>query len=395
MKKTILSLLVALATVINVQAQTFEWGTATWNIQDGRVYESVEELNAEGVVLTFPNPTGYTLTFLNVILVEYNLYIDDATEPIKTKSSAKMSNAVPINYEFVEGHSYKIVTTRNLLAQANLATYTTDTLSTNDDSYTISFKINGPELQNTYNVEADMSLSIIDQNWSPTISAVDVAAICKVLGVESIDKCDVYGLNLNGSYNNLYISLYDGWRDADGEFTTYYGGWDSGHGHNAYPAVYCIKLNEAMDSVYYYFYDYWKEYDPNAGTETGGGTIVTSKHRAPTTSYHNMIWDWTNEDGSVTQYSRKWRCDEGSDYKASWAFIANKKMVRLNATMHFLSQEEYDKKKAEEEASISLTSNNNATPVAIYNINGTRQSSIKNGLNIVKYSDGSIKKVMK
>ena len=102
----------------------FEWGTATWNTEDGVVYDGIAEFNAAGLALTYPNPTGYSMTFLHIIALEYDVYIDDATEPAKGLSTAQGGTDVMIDYPFVEGHAYKIVTTRALLAQANLATYT-------------------------------------------------------------------------------------------------------------------------------------------------------------------------------------------------------------------------------------------------------------------------------
>ena len=45
--------------------------------------------------------------------------------------------------------------------------------------------------------------------------------------------------------------------------------------------------------------------------------------------------------GTVTQYRRNYRCEEGKDYKASFIYVANRKSVVLNATLHFVSQEAY------------------------------------------------------
>jgi len=354
MKQTLLTLVLALATAAGATAQTFTWGTAQWNLQDGKVYEDIDDLNLEGIVLTYPNPSNYTLTFLQMVAISYDLYIDDATEPIQETSSARQSTAITISHKWAEGHSYKIVTTGAVLAQANLATYTTDTLSSSTDSYTISFSIKGPQLVKTIEVEGTMALTIVDQEWFKTYSLIDAAGIKSALGISDISEATVYGLNLNGSYNPNYIDPFDGWRDADGEYTVWGGGAGGGVydllGHNPYPAVYSIKLSEKLDSVYYYFYDYWRDYDPNE-PEVVPSTGQT-KRRAPNTSYHNVIWDWENEDGTITQYRRSYRCDEGTDYKAQFAVIANKKYVLINATMHFVSQEdfaEYLKQQEEQE----------------------------------------------
>ena len=256
-----------------------------------------------------------------------------------------MGTDIVISYPFVEGHKYRLVTTSTVLAQANLATLSTDTLSISTDSYSISFSIKGPELVKTIDVEGTMALTITSQDYDLTYSLLDADGIKQALGISDISEATVYGLNGNGSYNPNYIDPFDGWRDADGEYTVWGGGAGGGVyellGHNPYPAVYSIKISEKADSIYYYFYDYWTEYDPNAADSIGGGTIQQAPRRAPETHYHNMVWDWDNGDGTITQYTRRWRCDEGSDYKAAFAIIANKKMVRINATLHFVSQEEY------------------------------------------------------
>lgn|GEM_PF-1903477 len=342
MKRHLLTLMMALTTMLSVNAQTFEWGTATWNIEDGKTFADIEEFNAAQLTLSYNNPANYTLTFLNIIAVDYDLYIDDATEPLKAFATAQGSTDVVFDYGFVEGHKYKIVTTSALLVQANLATFKTDTLSINNDSYQISFSIQGPELVKTIDVEGTMALTITDQEYFLTYSKVDVADILSSLGASSIDEVKIYGLNLNGSYNEHFIDYYDGWHDADGGFTTWNGGYDSYAGHNAYPAVYGVKLNETGDTVKYYFYDYWMEYDPEANDSTGGSVITNGKKRfVPETSYNTIIWDWDNGDGTVTQYRRNYRCEEGKDYKASFIYVANRKSVVLNATLHFVSQEAY------------------------------------------------------
>ena len=222
MKKTLLTLAVAFTTLLSANAQTWEWGTATWNIEDGRVYENLDDLNLEGIVLTYPNPANYTLTFFNMLAVSYDLYIDNATEPVQAFASARGTGAAPefvnvvFNYEWAEGHSYKIVTTGAAVAQANLATYTTDTLSLSSDSYTVSFSIKGKELVKTIEVEGTMALTITDQYNPLTYSLIDVNSITAALGIDDISQATIYGLNLNGSYNADFIGLYDGWRDPDG-----------------------------------------------------------------------------------------------------------------------------------------------------------------------------------
>ena len=77
MKKIYFLLLLIASTFSTANAQTFEWGTATWNIPDGKVFENIDEFNVDGVILTYPNPTNYTLTFFHVIGVNYDLYVDD------------------------------------------------------------------------------------------------------------------------------------------------------------------------------------------------------------------------------------------------------------------------------------------------------------------------------
>jgi len=398
MKKNLLTLIVAL-TALSVQAQSFEWGTAEWNIQDGRVYESIEEFNADPVTLTYPNPTSYTLTFFNIIAIHYDIFVDGATEPIEASSSVQQGTAVALSYDFPEGHEYRIEVKSALLAQANIATYTTDTLSTNEDHYSISFRINGPEIVQTYSAEAPMSLAITDQEWWLTYSLLDPAAICKDLGINSISEAQILGLNVNGSYNRSFLDpeygpeYFDGWRDADGEYTTYWGGYNFIAGHNAFPAVYCIKLNETCDSLKYYFFDSWKEYDPDdPGEVPGSGTNVkrNGPKRAPDTHYNSVVWDWENEDGSITQYTRSYRVDEGSDYPASFMVKAGKKAVQINATMHFISQEAY----AEYLANVESTNfSTDVHPVAYYDISGRRLNAPRPGFNIVKLSNGKAIKI--
>lgn len=362
----------------------FEWGTATWNTEDGVVYDGIAEFNAAGLALTYPNPTGFNLTFLHIIAVEFDIFVDGNETPVKSVSTAQGSNIVTVEHPFVEGHAYKLVSTRSLLAQANLATYTTDTLSVNTDSYSISFTIKGPELQKTIDVEAYMSLAITDQEYNKTVSKVDVADICATLGINNISEAVMHPLSPNDSYCD-HMETFDWWRDADGEFTLYNGGWNPIFGHNAYPAVYCIKTNAAADSVTYYFYDYWTEYVPEEEGEVEGGTVTT---RAPETSRNSVIWDWTNEDGSVTQYKRNYRVDEGKDYQSRVMYVANGKSVIVRATLHFVSIEEYEKLTSIEQATANSTE-----AVAYYTISGVRQATLQPGINIVRYADGTARKV--
>ncbi len=389
MKQILLSLFVVLSTITSAEAQTFEWGTPTWNIEDGTTFDGIDEFNANGLILTYPNDAGFYLTFLNVLAVDYDVYIDDDTTPVQYTSSAQASTIVNFNYTFAEGHKYRIVTTGAVLVQANLATYTTDTLTTNNDSYTISFTILGPELVKSYAVEGTQAISITDQSTDLTYSLLDTGDILTQLGIDSIQQATIYGLNVNGSYNANYIDPFDGWRDADGEYTTYYSGWSSILGHNAYPAVYCIKLSENADSVYYYFYDYWREYTGNDSTS------VPATH-APTTSYNYILWEWDNGDGTTTTYRRQYRVDEGQDYYASFAIIANKKYVTVNATLHFVSQEAYAAWLDEQERETGVTaiqSSSDTRTIGIYSANGTRQDTLHKGINIIRLSDGTTKKI--
>ena len=359
----------------------FEWGTATWNTEDGVVYDGIVEFEAAGLTLSYPNPSGFALGFLNVLAVNYDVYIDEAEEPVKASSSVQGSTELLINYPFIEGHSYKIVTTGALLAQANLATYTTDTLTTNDVSYEISFTINGPELQKTIEVEAWMSLAITDQYSPQTVSKIDVTEITSALGISDMSEADMHPLRPNGSYCD-HMDYFDWWRDADGDFVPYNGGWNSVLGGNAKPAVYSIKVNEAADSVTYYFFDVWKEYVPvedEDGT-VGGGTITT---RA------TEIWDWDNGDGTTTQYNRTYRVEEGKDYVSEVLYVANKKSVLLRATLHFVTEEEWEEITAIEEPTQVASE-----AVEYYSISGVRQPSLQKGINIVRYADGTTRKVM-
>lgn len=368
---------------VNAQA-TFEWGTAEWNIQDGWVFESIDDFNATGVKLTYPNPTNYKLTMLNVVAIDYDVFIDDSTDPVRYVSSGRGVTEIVLSYPFVEGHKYKIVTNGAALAQVNLATFTTDTLWMDDVSYSISFTIKGPELVKTIDLDGYMSLSNTSQDYYLTYSIVDIQSILDALQVSDLSQTAIFGLQTTGEYVGYEWygpDYFDGWRDADGDYTLWSGGWNRLAGHNSYPAVYCIKLNQTADTVTYYFYDYWKEYDPDDTGEMGGGTIEPTKHRAPETSYNSMIWTWDNGDGTTTDYNRMWRCDEGKDYKASFVIKANNKMARINATLHFVSMEEYE---ANYTAIKDVVSDNrNKYQKGVYNLSGTPQTRLQKGLNIV------------
>ncbi len=362
----------------------FVWGTATWNTEDGVVYDDLAAFEAAVLTLTYPNPSGFALSFLNVLAVEFDLYIDDAETPEKASSSAQGGTEVAISYPFVEGHSYKIVTTGAVLAQANLATYTTDTLTTDDASYEISFTINGPELVKTIEVENWMSLAITNQEYTKTVSEVDPSEICAALGINDISEAEMHALRPNGAYCD-YMSYFDWWRDADGDFTPYNSGYNTVFGHNSYPAVYSIKVNAAADSVTYYFYDYWKEIVEGEGSTSGGSTLT----RAPQTVYSNDTVQWDNGDGTFTPYRRSYRVEEGKDYVSEVMYVANKKSVLLRATLHFVSVEEW-----EEITAIEAPAQVAAEAVEYYSIAGVRQPSLQKGINIVRYADGTTRKVM-
>ena len=397
MKKSLLTLL-ALAMAVGMQAQTWQWGEATWNIPDGKVYEDINDLNGDGIVLSFSNPANFVFTFFDALGLSYNIYVDDAAEPIEASASTRQGTDIVLDYDYVEGHSYRIVTTGAALCRANIATHQTDTLALNtEDSYTISFSINGPEVVKTIDVEGTMALTIVDQTYFPTFSLIDTPSICEALGIASIDEAELYGLNPNGSLNAYFFdSRFDFWHDADGGLTVYGGGAGGGVydvlGHNPYPAVYCIKLNETVDSIHYYFYDWWSDYTPDEPTELPSTGLA--KHRAPTTSYNSVVWDWewTDDDGNpqVTKYTRRYRVDEGQDYKAGFAIKANKKEVLINATLHFVSQETFAQYL---ETSVEAVE---AAPVVadgIYGLNGERRQTLQKGLNIVR-KNGEVKKVL-
>ncbi len=402
MKRFLLTL-IAFAAILGAQAQQkeFVWGTASWNIQNGAVYDDINAFDKNGLKLTYTNPNSYSITFYHMLVISYDLFVDGAETPIQTAASSEPGQGLVVNfdYPFVEGHSYKIVTTESRLVKANMATYTTDTISINNTaSYEISFTINGPELVKTIDVEAYMSLSIVNPDYQPTYSFINTDEVCAALGINEIGEAKFIGLNANGSYNRAFTredigyDYYYGWRDADGDYTNWWGSDGQLYrdiiGHKPYPAVYSIQFTEKYDTVVYLFYDSWKEYDPNDPTVVPG-TGSGVKRYAPETHNQSIIWDWDNGDGTVTQYLRRYRCDEGSDYKASFVFLANKKYVLINATMHFVSMEEYERLSGVEPTTVS---NINGEPL-IYSLNGVKQT-LKRGFNILKKPDGSVVKAI-
>lgn len=362
MKRILLTLIVAFTAFANALAVDLIWGKATWNIQNGTVFEDINDINLQTIKLTFENfknaSTGKKYFISGDLLsVNYDIYVDDATEPIKETATGEMGGLeVVFDYKWVEGHSYRVVTTNAKLMYPNMATYITDTLSMSDTPYTISFSINGPEIVKTIEVEGTMALSIIDQTSQPTISTINTKEICTALGINNISEAEyIYGLCANGAYFPNYIDPCDGWRDADGEYTTYYG-YDNASirnilGHRPYPSVYCIKLNETCDTVSYFFYDYWKEYDPEEpesvpGTGSGAKMRVMRRASVPNTVYNDSIWawNWTTEEGvdTTTLYRRSYRVTEGQDYKAGFIVMANGKAVTINATLHFVDGQTYE-----------------------------------------------------
>lgn len=401
MKHILLTTLMALAAIAAQAQVTFQWGSASWNIEEGRVYENIDEFNADPATLTYENPANFTLTFFNIVAIRYDVYMDNATEAVTATSSKQMGTDVALSYDFVEGHDYRIEVQEAVLCQANLATRMTDTLSTNNDKYTISFRINGPEIVNEYSYEATMSLAIIDQEAELTYSEVDLASICKDLGINDITEATFIGLNANGSYNKAFTSLdygydfFDGWRDADGGYTVWGGGagggaYDLVGGHNPYPAVYCIKFNEVCDTIKYFFYDYWSEYDPDEpGEIPGTGSEVKQRAplKAPDTHYNSVIVDWDNGDGTTTQYVRRYRVDPGCDYKANFIFKTQEKAVLVHATMHFVDAEEYTN------SINSLAGKANEGDGIVYGIDGTRKSVLTKGINLIVYPDGQTRKL--
>jgi hypothetical protein len=82
--------------------------------------------------------------------------------------------------------------------------------------------------------------------------------------------------------------------------------------------------------------------------------------------------------------------DEGKDYKASFAVIANKKIVIINATLHFVSQEDYTTAICPKKVTMA-----DAVAEDRYTIDGRKiGKSTRKGLNIVRMSDGTVRKVL-
>ena len=202
MKRILLYTLVSVMTLFTTTAQAadFEWGTATWNIDDQQTFNSIDELQLVGIKLTYTNPANFSMTFFNLIAVDYDLYVDDDTEPIKAEASSDPGQGLIVNfdYDFVEGHRYRIVTTESRLVFVNIATYSTDTLTTNTDSYTISFEVKGPELVKTIEVEGTMSLAIVNQETDRTFSALDVNEIKRFFRPELVLIRECEGVLLEG-----------------------------------------------------------------------------------------------------------------------------------------------------------------------------------------------------
>ncbi len=402
MRKFLLTFVAAVIVSVTTQAQvTFQWGSAEWNIENGRTYENINEFLADLPILTYENPAEYTFTMFTILAISYDVYVDNATEAIQAYSSARQGTAIALSYDFIEGHNYRIEVQEAILAIVNIVTYTADTVSTNNDKYSISFRINGPEIVNEYNYEASMSLAIFDQEAELTYSELDLASICTDLGINDITEAQLIGLNTNGSYNKAFTSpdygydFFDGWRDADGEYTVWGGGAGGGAynlvgGHNPYPAVYCIKFNETCDTIKYYFYDYWIVYDPEEPGEipaTGGGVKRHAPLKAPETHYNSVIIDREDSDGTTKQYRRNFRVDPGSDYKANFILKTEEKAVLIHATMHFVSSE-YDPDSVNGFADNSLEGK-----CIVYGIDGARKSGLTKGINLLVYPNGQTRKL--
>ena len=70
-------------------------------------------------------------------------------------------------------------------------------------------------------------------------------------------------------------------------------------------------------------------------------------------------------------------------------YVANMKSVILRATLHFVSEEEWRENTAIEQTAASSTE-----AVEYYSISGVRQEGLQKGINIVRYADGTTRKVM-
>ena len=67
------------------------------------------------------------------------------------------------------------------------------------------------------------------------------------------------------------------------------------------------------------------------------------------------------------------------------------KSVILRATLHFVSEEEWNEKTGIEQPTAVATV---AEAVEYYSIAGVRQAGLQKGINIVRYADGTTRKVM-
>lgn len=413
MKKILLSFIVAILTVTRLSAQDVDWtwGTAKWNVEDGVTFDGIEDFNAkEGITLTYPNASEASLMMLHGIAVSCDLYVDDAAEAVQIGGSGRGNGiedvVVSFSYHFIEGHKYRIETTGAMLTYTNIMTRVTDTLSVNNDSYKITFTITGPELVKTIDLESYQALRIIDEKGAEvdsaivTYSLVDTQAITEALGIDDINEAYNYGLDSDGWYVDYEWygpGYFDGWRDADGDYTRGFGS-DNFHGGNSSLSSYRIQLNVTCDSIFYSFNDSWSEYDPDAPETVPGSGMegedagVKARAAGSVPSMNTITWERTDEKGDIIKYTRRYRVDEGGDYKARFVFIANKKYVLLNATLHFLSVDDYD----------NLTTGVKDVPTptnapaieGIYSLSGARLNSLQKGINIVKSADGSTRKVL-
>ena len=69
-------------------------------------------------------------------------------------------------------------------------------------------------------------------------------------------------------------------------------------------------------------------------------------------------------------------------------YVANGKSVILRATLHFVSEEEWNEKTAITEAKAEVTA-----ITEYFSISGTRLNALQQGINIVRYPDGTVRKV--
>ena len=76
MRKFLLSIIITLATTVSASAVDWQWGTPTWNIQDGWEFQNYEDYAQSKIILTYPNPSNYQLNFFQMLAVEYNVYVD-------------------------------------------------------------------------------------------------------------------------------------------------------------------------------------------------------------------------------------------------------------------------------------------------------------------------------